>query len=511
MRLKNIEIRGIDTFHEYFDFRELYELLCSEDVYVFGEFARPELAKRKWIPLLNVLFGINSFDGTEQKDALCAVNCVRNPADCVRLARPFSPGKPIFEAVDRDAASPVLRLYEPEQFAVEMEVMSQVPCDHLFCKSDERKSMGESIRKAVMDVTENGKRHLSPEAAAELYIYFLLHAFAAVPPDRSESLEALRADMDRLCPILGDSLLDKSVFPLYGKDGEAVFSMEAFSGTEPNGDPLSIIELQNKTDHLLRIDIGGTVLSRLVPAYDSVYAIRRGAQFVAFLPRFRINGEIAIVRDGGSLYSEWRGTRQIIKTSIPRPAICVQSGMYGTFVVDSDGKLDEESSWPEDAPKLPVVSVDAFGQDYCFILCDGSVLSLIPKRGWTDMLYARIDRGGSIGIDSSRSPILDDGTRVAPIQAVDARICDGHFVCMDAHGQIAADIGLHLDQCVYAIAVCGGGYLFALKEKVCMYSFWGSLLRSWDISGVTELEACDTAFFYYDAEERGVRMIPFGG
>lgn len=510
MRLKNIEIRGVDTFHEYFDYKELYELLRSEDVYVFGEFARPELAKRQWITLRAVLFGINDSDGNPQADALCAINCVGRPADCVRLTRPFSPDKPIFEAVDRDVASPILRLYEPEQFAVEMEMMSQFPCA-LLCKSGECTSMGNSIRNAVMDVTENGKRHLSAEAAAELYIYFLLHAFAAVPPDCSESLEALRADMDRLCPILGDSLLDRSIFPLYGKDGEAVFSMEAFSGTAPNGDPLSIIELQNKTDRLLRIDIGDTVLTRLVPAHDSVYAIRKGAEFVAFLPRFRVNGEIAIVRDGDSLYSEWRGTRQIVKTSIPRPAICVQSGMYGTFVVDSDGKLDEDASWPETVPGLPVVSVDTYGQDYCFILCDGSVLSLVPKRGWTDMLYARIDRGGSIGINGSRSPILDDGTCVASIQAMDARICDGHFVCMDAHGQTATDIGLQLDQCVYAIAVCGSGYLFAMKEKVCMYGFRGNLLRSWDISRVTELEACDTAFFYYDAEEREVRMIPFGG
>ena len=44
MKLQNVQIRDFPLLNKYFDFRELYDLLCSEDAYLFYEFCRLNLS-----------------------------------------------------------------------------------------------------------------------------------------------------------------------------------------------------------------------------------------------------------------------------------------------------------------------------------------------------------------------------------------------------------------------------------------------------------------------------------
>jgi len=508
--LQGVKVTGLEMFHTYMNFQEVYNLLKSADAYLFYEFGQEELMEYKLWPLRMMLFGKeNSKTGT--------LHCVESPSMCLEFDIPVGTGQ--FIQIFREAEEgQLVAVNDMSAFIRYIFILSQYSYKVFHPQLDKANNadspLWEELRKAienvVVKITENGKRMFTYEAASEMYLYFMLHALAGRLPDQKENLSVLEADLNRMCPVTGAAKRENNVFYLCDDDSaEAWLPIAYYTGKEDRQEELSVIELKNTEKHEIRLKVKGTILSRRIPAERSVYAVRKGSHFVSFLPRFALNGEIVTYWSQGKLYNVWNESRELIQTGVEEPAAWVQSNEYGNFIIDKDGKLDDLAAWPDEMPELAVVSVDACGLDYGMLLSDGRCMSRIKKENWKNLIAVSIGLNNSAAINAERHVILEDGSIIGGFEAAAAVAYNEHYILLEPMGSIQTDSALHVKEKVFAVSVCERGYLLAMENKVCLYDYKNHLQQEWQIAGVTELKADRNLFAYYDSSYEEVNVVYF--
>ncbi len=506
--LQNVKIKGMLSFRSYFDFRAIYELLRSEDAYMFYDFARDCLVNTSSqaysVPNAKIfLFGANGLDGSQHTDA-GALRLLQNPALCLEETIPVRPDytPPLFTTCEAypSGSSNLVVFNNYVAFRTHICYLFNDAYNKLNLKEPEKKQLRKTVERTLDIVTENGKRRFSPEAATELYLYFLLHALACISPDKKESLSALKADLDQLCPISVTAQRFENTFVLSCNASVNIdCPLPFYNGSQNRDEPLDIVEFTNPKDHPITVTVKDTVLRRVIPAKKSLYALRKGGQLVCFLPRFRIDGKIVTYFWEGSLYNEYSGIRERVETAHPVPVSWARSNEYGTFIVDKAGKLDETTSWPDIFPEKPIVMVDTCALDYGMLFADGTVDSRIRKKNWKNLISIKLGLNSAAAIDSTRQVVLHDGTPVQSIQAVDVRTYNTHYICMDASGKVKTDTGLNLAEPAYGIAIHRDGFAVAFRNSIKLFDFTNRCCRSWDIANAPEFEIGIGTMAYYDA------------
>lgn len=504
--LRNCQIASLAMLSAYFDFRELYDLLQSEDAYLFSEFAQSCLPAS---PVKLKLFGIYNIHG-HFNDQTGALRCVKRPELCLELE--LSEDRPVFETCEHTGYVRVRNVSELIQdvFLNSQVIYSQV---HDFEKPNAASNwqeLKEAVKTVVLNLTEHGERQFSCEAATELYIYLLLHMQAAVLPNKKESLEAITNDLKRLCPVSANQLRTSKYLELSKEDEDSsqiTIPMQYYTGEQTNSEPLTICGLTNPYGEEIKAIVPGTSLFRDIPPYGCVYVLRKGIEFISFLPRFRLNGEMAQFVQNGLLCNVWQGHTEQIQTTVLQPAVWAQSAEYGTFVIGLDGRLDESASWPETVPNQAIVSVDAFGVDYCMLLSDGTVVSRLQKQEWEQLITINVGLNAAVAVNERRVPVRGDGTVIHGIKAVEVCSYGEHYICLGAQGEIATDTGLHLMDKVYGIAICEKGYVLAMENQIRLVGFELADIKEWEVLGVTELEAFKNKIAYYDTYLQSVKFL----
>ena len=510
LMLKQVRIKGMHSFRSYFDFQELYKLLCSEDAYIFHDFARDCLvnasSRENTVPRAKTyLFGAGGLDGSHQADT-GALRLLKDPALCLEETIPMKPNytPPVFRACEADpSGARNLVVFNDYQNAFCIHILSLFRDAHTKLKLSDPtwEQMRKSVQSTLDLVTEKGRRRFPPEAATELYLYFLLHALVCLCPDRKESLTVLKADLDRLCPVSAAAQRLEHTFVLSCDDsGTSECPLPYYDGTRNQDHPLNIVEFTNPTDHPVTLTVKGTVLRRVIPGKKSICALRKGGELVCFLPRFRMEGGIVTYVWEGGLYNTCAGIRERVETTHRAPVSWARSNEYGTFVVDKAGKLDETVSWPDTPPRKPIVLVDACALDYCMLYSDGTVDSRIRKKNWNSLIYAGLGLNSGAAIDSARQVVRSDGTRIQGIRAVEVRAHRDHYISMDAGGNVQTDTGLTITQPVYGIAICQEGFAVALKDSIRLFDFHNNCRKSWDIPDASELAVSSGSMAYYGAK-----------
>lgn len=505
--LQKVKIEGMLSFHAFFHFQEIFSLLQSEDAYLFYDFARDCLvntsSRTNIVPRAKILlFGANGLDGNPM-EGYGALRLLRDPALCLEETIPMTldctPAVFVRSQASSDAG-PLVVLQDYAAFSVFMLSLFQDSYAKLKLKDPSWERMRQAVQHTLDVLTQKGKRRFSPEAASELYLYFLLHALAGVSPDNRESLSVLQADLDKSCPVSELAQCYESSFSLScNADGSCVCPL-AYETGSPDDGPLSIVELKNPQSHSVCLTVKDTLLTRTIPGGASVYALRKNGRLVCFLPRFRLDGRIATYLWQGKLYHECAGIREQVDMTLSRPVSWAASSEFGTFLVDQSGKPDETAAWPEVWPEKAIVMVDACALDYAMLLADGTVESRIRKQGWEGLLSISLGLNSGAAIDRTRQVLLPDGTRIRGIAAVEAKTCGEHYICMDANGRIKTDTGLALQEAACGVSVGQAGFAVACREKLCLYDFDNTCRRTWNVPGITELEVGDGVLAYYDAE-----------
>lgn len=519
--LQGVRISTFSLLHSYFDFKELYKLLCSdENSYIFYDFCRNDLKSLKDKLVWNYVVGQNTVYGTPNQHTGMG-RFIISPEKCLEMEME---GQLLFNHCE--AKGPDRQQYvevnNAEIFAEKMITLFQQACCVLdpdkynfkdIIKGVEPPSWVElrnAVRNAVMDLTEKGHRQFTYQAATELYVYFLLHALAAVLPNNQDSMAVIKQDLAKLCPVSSAARSNQKSFVLQANQfGHAEVPLLYYKGITNRGELLSVIELKNDSDKPVLVKIKDTISIRHLRAKESLYALRKGDQIVGFLPRFRMRNQIVTYYSAGKLFNSFDGRREGITTSIRKPVVWADNDEFGTFIIDQEGNMDQMAAWPDVIPEKPIVLADAFGLDYCMLLHDGKTVNEIRKQGWDDnpIIMVNLSINSAVAIDELRRPVLDTGKIIDGIQAIDARTYNAHYICLDENGQIITDSDLRVFDTVYAIAICSRGYVVAYNGNVCLYDYQNTLQKEWAVSGVTEMEADERQIAYFDGKTGEVKFL----
>lgn len=512
----------IDTFpllHNYFDFRELFKLLSKEEnAYIFYDFCRNDLAQLKEANCLvwKYVNGHNTVYGTPNKYTGMA-RFFNDPSKCIEIE--FGEYH-LFCSCETEKR--YVKVNNIDMFTeIMLSLFQQTSCvlnPGKYNFKDTMKggtslpweALRNSVRKAVMELTEEGHRKFPYQAALEIYAYFMLHALAAVLPDNQDSLIAIQQDLAKLCPVSSVARSNQKSFVLQENEfGLAEVPLMYYQGITNHGALLSVIELKNDSDKPVLVRIKDTISLRYLQAHGSLYALRKGNQIVGFLPRFRMRNQMATYYSTGKLFNSFNGKRNVIETNIKKPVVWVDTADYGTFIIDQEGNLDQTTAWPNVIPKKPIVSADAFALDYCMLLHDGKTENAIRKQGWDNnpIVMLNLSLNSAVAIDELRRPILDTGKVIDGIRAMDARTYNNHYICLDENGLIVTDSGLCALDTVYAVAICSMGYVVAYNECICLYNYQNDLQKEWKVAGVTEMEADERRVAYFEGRTGEVEFL----
>lgn len=508
LTLQKVKVEGLLSFHSYFHFQELYSLLQSEDAYLFYDFGRECLVNsshgENTVPRAKFhLFGTCGFDGNPHLDT-GALRLLQNPQLCLEETIPVDPSytpsvfalwKGFLPGYDR-----LVVLNDYTTFCIHILSLFQDAHRKLKLREPAWEELRKSVRQTLDDVTEMGKRRFPPEAATELYLYFLLHALAAVDPGQKQSISVLKADLNRRCPISDGAQFSERRFILScDANGNSVCPLAYYHKGYQGNQLLSVVEFVNPHKYPITLTVKDTILTRVIPAEKSVFALRREGKLVCFLPRFRLEGKIATFVWEKKLYNEHGGIREQVDTVYAQPVSWARSSEYGTFIVDWSGRLDESAAWPDSIPEGTIVMVDGCALDYCMLLADGTVDSRIKKRNWKDLISVSLGLNSAAAIDQNRNAVLSNGKKIPDIQAAEVRTYHQHYICMDAKGNIQTDTGLALSEAVCAIAIGRDGFAVACADSIRLFDFENNCCKTWKVSGVSEIEIDSGLLVYFDA------------
>lgn len=501
--LQGIVIDSFELFHQYFDFQELYELIHSEDDYIFYEFCNNNLKELKTLVFqLNVL-GTKRMDGSENKSTGLK-RIVHNPKDYIEEVM-WSGKKKVFR---KSVADEIESL-----FYVELESIDSF-CDIImyqnqFMNNPDADKFRKHIKTAVMELTEDGNREFTIQAAEKFYVYLVLHALAGIIPDNPKSMENIKKDLDKLCPISAYAKKYETCFVLQPNSlGVAEVPFSYYSGTVDCGEPLVVIELKNETANPVIVKVKDTIIKRCVSPENSIYALRKGTQIVAFIPRFRLHNQIVSYLWNGQLCHAYRERRKIVETVVKNPINWVENNEYGIFIIDQSGNMDETRAWPKRKPEKAIVMVDSFASDYCLLFCDGETESIIRKDGWDQnkAIWVNLGLNASAIINEKRQVILGNGQLIDKMNAMDIKVYKEHFICLDEKGAILTDSNLNISETVYAIALCSRGYILAFRNSVKLYDYSNTQKKQWEILGVTEVAVDESQIIYINEINGEVRI-----
>lgn len=495
--LNEIRISSTELFREYFDFGELYELL-KNDPYKYQMFLKA------YYPAFTRLmfFGVrDAYKGQRDHPPIALLN---SPADVlIQFPKYFQAAK--------DAEEGCMVQIEPLVY----DLRRYYECCHLdaqgkICKDSVSlpSEFEQNMRDLLDTLTEEGKKVLSYACAVELYIYLLLHIQAGLLPKmpNSTSFKRLSVDLEQGSPANMKTGKNITITPAHTPE----YTLRPFySGTDSAKGRLEIVSIYNPEEHMVSCTVGieGCVLQRTIAPGSRIYALRKNGAYISFLPRFVLVGTTVLLLENEKLCTLWKETTSYCETSIEHPVCWTHSNEYGTFVLNQNGTLDENSCWPEELPDRPVVAVTAFGMDYCMLLENGSVNSRLMKKGWEDLIAVSLGLNSGIAIGADRVPVQKDGKRLSLKNIIAACALDKHYLCLDADGHVFTDSDLKMSGKIYAASICPKGYVLAKEKGIWLIDFQNKIVQSWPHLCAEELAASEEQIVYFDQQENRILQI----
>lgn len=480
--LKGIKINSVELFREYFDYEEIYNLL-KKDSFLYQNFT--EAVFPAFIPIM--FFGYNETDGSRREQT--PVNLLSFPEKCTEYYPMYfkKNGDSNFIKIDIDIfAAYIGKLYECAAYDTNGVLRNtDMPGIDDFEKS---------VNQLLHDITNNGKRVFSTEGIAALYIYLLLHIQAGILPAESPSYHQLLHILEQNGPM--DTRTEKNI--IIKECLDCFETGHLYNEKHPGKENIELVCISNSSSAQVMVHIADSVLHRKVMPGASIYVLRKAGGYLSFVPRFSVVGDTLLLLENGRLCTLWGNDTSYLDTDIQVPVCWAHCNEYGTFIIDEKGHLDEANAWPEQMPAKPVMSVSAFGVDYCMLLEDGSVNSRLPKRGWSQVFRVSMGLNSGIAIGMDRIPVLHDGTRLPFEDAIEAYTMENHYICLNSKGRIKTDSNLSVPDTVYGAAICRQGYVISKKNSISLISFRNSTIQEWTNISSTEIAASDDMIAYYD-------------
>lgn len=489
--LNGIKINSVELFREYFDFKEIYELL-KKDGFLYRSFV--ESVFPPYIRIM--LFGYNAADGSRRDET--PMNLLSAPEKCQEYY-------PLYFNKAMGSNCVTINITSFSEYISKLYEWDSLDNDGLPRHGDwpGPEEFRNSTNRLLENISGDRRKTLSADSAVAVYIYLLLHIQAGLLPDESSSYEQLTYILEQNAPA--DTRIEKNI-AIKEDTGRFVVGDYYEGGTAEPG-KIELVRITNRSSSITAVSISHSILSREVAQGESVYVLRKAGRYLSFLPRCAVVGDTLLLIENGRLCTLWNGSTSYMDTDIQSPVCWAHSNEYGTFIIDENGCLDDVNAWPEAMPAQPVRSVSSYGVDYCMLLEDGSVDSRLPKTGWNHVLYVSLGLNSGIAIDSNRIPLLQDGSRLPFPDAVEAYVMEEHYICLNSNGQILTDSELSVDETVYAAAVCRKGYILAHKSRLLLISFQNTVLHEWPDIHTTELTASNDIVAYYDGNSSRIKQL----
>lgn len=485
-----VKITSAALYRQYFRYGEAMSIL-STNRNAFRRFLPsvfPQLA-------LCDLFGLCLADGTPQSDAPVAL--LDTPEECVNLGGwIFKPeeGKECVTANVENLVAHIVSRYR--------NYLKSHDKPDAYDGCPEAAQMKECLQKTLAELTRDGKRQFSYQGASELYLYCLLCAQAGILPDESEeNLRTLRERLDRLTPLSAQFFGDAAEVPV-----SAPTELPFYTGETPLRGEMGIVRLRNQGKVSVRVSLRGSVAYRIIPPGAYVYALCGDGMFLSFLPGVALVGETVLKLENGKLCSQFRNSLEYVETQVERPVCWAHSNEYGTFILDQRGNLDLENASPDTAPEKSAVMVTAYGTRYCILLADGETNAHPPHKNWQNLIEVFLGKNASIAIDRTRTPILQDGTALTGVRALDVCALDEHYACLSPDGAAYTDSGLSLPKLIQALSICPQGYLAADPDGVTLYGFDNQPRKHWEAKDVTEIVASERIAVWFSGSDRKLEI-----
>ncbi|WP_314725090.1 hypothetical protein [Enterocloster bolteae] len=492
-----VKINSIELFREYFDFEEIYNIL-KNDSFIYQNFVVSVFPSY----FNSMFFGLHETDGSKRERN--AIDLLSFPEKCTEY----------YPAYYKKNADGNLVKIDVDEFSAYIAI--QYESAHYDKKGNLRyadlpgymdlpdvNGFAKSVNRLLHNISNGGNRLFSPEVAVAVHIYLLLHIQAGILPDESRSYQQLLHIVEENGPM--DTRTEKNI--VIKESVECFEAGTLYHEKLPGKEKIDLVRISNSSQAQVMVYIADSVLRRAVMPGESVYMLRKAGRYLSFVPRFSVVGETLLLLENGRLCTLWENETSYLDTDIEIPVCWAHSNEYGTFIIDEKGHLDDTNAWPEQLPEKPVVSVSVFGIDYCMLLEDGSVNSRLPKTGWNQVFHASIGLNSGIAIGMDRIPVLQHGTKLPFADAVEAYAMENHYICLNAQGQIKTDSSLSVSETVYAVAICGQGYVLAEKNSIVLISFQNSIMQSWPNISSTEITASDDMIVYYDQNGHIKRLM----
>ena len=394
--LRGVKISSAALYRRYFRFGEVLRLL-KKDAYTFRAFYRSAFP----LSVSTDLFGLYDAEGNPRPGAPAAL--LENPEACTELACGWLFRRPEGQAwVTADLENLV------SHFATLYQRYAGDPeADAIYKTCPAPEPFQADLRRVLTRLTQDGARTFPCEGAAELYLFCLLHIQAGllVGSDR-KALAELEADLERLCPVSADTLRQAREISF-----QEQLELPFYQGAERLPGPLELVCLRNSGPGQGRVTLRGAVLTRVLEPNAYLFALRTGGEYVSFLPRAALVGRTVLKLENDRLCTVLGDDTRYLNTRVSEPVCWAHSNEYGTFILDREGRLDEDAAWPDAVPAKPIVSVAAFGDQYCLLLADGSVSGWPARPAWTEVLNVSVGLNAAVALDAGRRPVLPDGDR----------------------------------------------------------------------------------------------------
>ncbi len=490
IKIKGIAISSLEAFRQYFDFSELYDQL-EKDSFPYENFVKE--VSPAYVRLM--LFGLRQPDGKEK--GISPVPLLKNPEKCA------SGFYSLYFEREEGGSGIRVRISALTEYigGLYRHAVLDEQGKKIYIGCPKPEEFEQSTERLLNKITDGGKKRFSPDGAAALFLCLHLHIQAGILPE--QSYDSLQKVLERNRPV--DVRTEN---PIIIRDGEQFMLGEWRLPDEGDEGRMQIVQIVNRQERAVTVSIGDSVLRRRLNGGEALYAIRQSGHFLYFLPRFSVLGDTVLLLENGKLCAACGPETRYLNIEESCPACWAHSNVYGTLVINKDGKLNETCAWPEKIPDRPAVSVSAWGEDYCLLLEDGHIASPIRKKGWEQEKFflAGVGQNGGAAVGEKGTPVLADGTKLTWENTVSASVMEKRYICMNKDGEILTDSGLSVQGPVYAAAVCPLGYVLAGETGMELYNFRNERIRKWDDAVTTEIAVSDRLIAYYDSVSGLIRQ-----
>lgn len=371
-----------------------------------------------------------------------------------------------------------------------------------------------SVMAVVREVSHDFRELLPPRAVYETEMLLLLHICAGKPVDD----DAAVCYRERVVPMLFEGILQEAMINGGQVDIPTVETREDIhlplyrsgEGT------LKLMQLTNRKDKSVRIFVDDTTLTRTLHPGKSMDLVMKAGSVAGLLPGFTVetpmSGDVVFetCRDGLAMHmagdDRSKGTLQAASPIMSWALM----GPQNWLLSDAEGRMMTGCCDPDlPMPRTPVVSVHAAGQRYCMLTADGRVFAPACACDWKDLIGVSYDGSRLMAIGSDRMLMSSDGSLFRDVVAVCQH--EGHWLAMNSHGSVRADVGLPFLFGACAIAVGALGYAVANMDGIVLCDTTGTLQFACETDApVEEMAFCGERLFVRDPHTGKIVMIGLG-